>query len=313
MKIKKNLIPKREERFKKKIKPFATNIDIMNPENMILSKIIQKDSSFKSLKEKIKKESNNNLHEILSSDESRLKAINYVMNASKGKENQKNNININQNKKNNLKVKKNLSFGAVNELPLPNYPKNKIKVKRNQKVITTKIETISPIKNKENKKDDYTIEDKRFKEDALLKEKNILVDKNIQTFFEESPLVLVPRNQSYEITSRREVNLQYIQKKDKIDYNNNNNNMYRVNNTQNNFYENKNIFLDENKVGIKTMFYHKIKNNKGNGRNRSILSDYNQPIFSTYDNAHNKTLNSFYIPKQIENLINENNKKNRKQ
>ena len=313
MKIKKNLIPKREERFKKKIKPLATSIDIMNPENMILNKIIQKDSSFKSLKEKIKKESNNNLHEILSSDESRLKAINYVMKASKGKENQKNNININQKKRNNLKVKKNLSFGAVNELPLPNYPKNKIKVKRNQKVITTKIETISPIKNKENKKDDYTIEDKRFKEDALLKEKNILVDKNIQTFFEESPLVLVPRNQSYEITSRREVNLQYIQKKDKIDYNNNNNNMYRVNNTQNNFYENKNIFLDENKVGIKTMFYHKIKNNKGNGRNRSILSDYNQPIFSTYDNAHNKTLNSFYIPKQIENLINENNKKNRKQ
>jgi N-terminal acetyltransferase B complex non-catalytic subunit len=307
MKIKKSLIPKREERFKKKVKPLTTNIDIINPEKMILNKIIQKDSSFKQLKEKIKKESNNNIHEILSSDESRLKAIKYVMNASKGKENQKNQINqINQNKKNNFKIKKNLSFGSNDIIPHPDSRKNKIKVKRSQKIINTKVETISPIKN-ENIKDNYNIEDKRLNNNALLRDNNIPVEKNIENYFYESPLVLLPRNKSYEITSHGEVNIRYIQRKDQID-SNYYNNIYRINNTQSNFYENNKSLFGEKNPGIPKMFYQKINNFKGNERNNSSLSEYNQYIYKTYDNSQNRTLNSFYIHKHIEKPMNNINK-----
>ena len=90
MKITKSLIPKGDIRPKKKKEnTWTSNFETINPERIILRNILQKNSSFKKLKDKIEKESNSNMHEIFSSDESRLKAIKYVINASKGKENQK--------------------------------------------------------------------------------------------------------------------------------------------------------------------------------------------------------------------------------
>ena len=86
MKIKKSLIPKRENRQnRKKEKVVSTNYERMNPENIFIKNILQKNASLNELKEKIQKESNNNMHEIFSSDESRLKAIKYVLHVSKGK------------------------------------------------------------------------------------------------------------------------------------------------------------------------------------------------------------------------------------
>ena len=72
-------------------------------ENIILDNIIPKNSSLNNLREKIEKESNSNIKDIFSSDESRLKAIKYVIQATnkENKENQKNEI---------LKLKQNLNY-----------------------------------------------------------------------------------------------------------------------------------------------------------------------------------------------------------
>ena len=299
MKITRSLIPKREERpKKKKEKCITTNFEKLKPENTILKNIIQKNSSLKNLKEKIQKESDNNIHEIFSSDETRLKAIKYVINASKGKENQKNSIN--QNKRNNVKIKKNLSFVA-GYIPVPDNSKNKITVKRSQKAIYTKIDKMSPIKN-ENNKNKFFKEDKPINDNNLLRNNNIISNKKEKKKLYDSPSTIMTRNKSYEITSQREVNLQYIQPRNNYNFNNNNqNNMYINNNTQNNFYENKSFYNDINPVIKNNTFYNKINYIKrGNENFRNPYFDYNyQKTLITDVNSRNKTLNRFYIHKQI--------------
>ena len=302
MKITKSIIPKREERLKKKKeKTWTSHFESINPEKIILKNILQKNSSLRNLKDKIQKESNNNIHEILSSDESRLKAIKYVLNASKGKENQKNYINQNQNQKNNIKMKKNLSFLSC-DIPIPGKIKNenKIKVKRNQRITNNKIEQISPIKNDKNKNRFFN-DDKPLNEEDLLRDNNMLSNKKEKKHIVNSPSNLIPINKLYEITSKREVNLQYIQPKNKYDLKNNNNNMYINNKTQNDFYETQNIFKEINPYpSIKQNFFQKIKYVKTiDDREKSPKSDYNYQNIITDDNIRNKTINSFYIHKQI--------------
>ena len=292
MKITKSLIPKREEPPKKKQeRTVSSNFDnSIKPENFILKKIIQKNSSLKNLKDKIQKESSHNMHEIFSSEESRLKAIKYVIHASKGKENQKNNINQNQN--NSLKVKKNLSFI---DIPISEIHKNKIKV--NQKPIYTKIEEISPIKIEPNR-NRFINDDKPLNKESLLRENNLVYNKKEKKYLYDSPSDLIPRNQSYEITSQREVNIQYLQPNNKNTFNNNN---YNINSkTQNNFYNNnKNQFNEFNQI-IKDNFYNKINYIKQKGRNKNPSSDFNyQSMYVTNDTAGNKTINNFYIHKKI--------------
>ena len=297
MKITRNLIPKREEPpKKKKEKCITTNFEKLKPQNTILKNIIQKNSSLKNLKEKIQKESDNNIHEIFSSDETRLKAIKYVINASKGKENQKNYIN--QNKRNNVKMKKNLSF-VGGYIPFPDNSKNKITVKRSYKAIYTKIDKMSPIK-KEKNKNKFLKEDKPLNENILLRNNSIISNKKEKNKLYDSPSTIMTRNKSYEITSQREVNLQYIQPRNNFN-NNNQNNMYINNNTQNNFYENKSFYNDINPVIKNNNFYNKINNIKrGNENLRSPYFDYNnQKILITDDNSRNKTINRFYIHKAI--------------
>ena len=79
------------EPFKQPNKTLISNYqkNIKEPSNAILNQIIQKNSSFNDLKESIKKESNTNIKNIFSSDESRLKAIKYVI-QSTNRDNQKN-------------------------------------------------------------------------------------------------------------------------------------------------------------------------------------------------------------------------------
>ena len=295
MKITKSLIPKGDIRPKKKKEnTWTSNFETINPEKIILRNILQKNSSFKKLKEKIEKESNSNIHEIFSSDESRLKAIKYVINVSRGKENQKNYMN--QNKKNNQKVKKNLSFLSCDTpMPINQENQNKIKVKRSQKKVSNKIEQLSPIKKEENKC-------KFFKDDKPLNEKDLLRDNNMlsnkkEKFSDDSPSISIPKKQIYEITSHREVNLQYIQPKNK--YNIRNNNI----NKQNNFNKGQNQFNVKNPI-VKNNFYKKIDNIKKNDeRERNpksddiFVCDYKNNIRD--NNQINQTINNYYIHKQI--------------
>ena len=294
MKITKSLIPKRDDRpKKKKEKTWTSNFETINPEKIFLRNILQKNSSLKKLKEKIEKESNNNMHEIFSSDESRLKAIKYVINASKGKENQKNYMN--QNLKNNTKNKKNLSFISY-DIPMPNQQKieNKIKVKRSQKIISNKIEQLSPIK-KEQNKIKFFKDDKPLNEEDLLRDNNMLSIKNNKKYIFDSPFI--PTKQLYEITSQREINLEYIQPNNKY---NTNNNLY----TQNNFYEEQKIFNEINPIIKNNNFYQKINYNKKiDEREKSPINNNNYitkyPNIIADNNQSNKTFNNFYIHKQI--------------
>jgi len=305
MRLTKYTVQKKEEQpKKKKEKTLTTNFENIKHENIIFKNMLQKNLSLKNIKEKIRKESNNNIHEILSSDESRLKAIKYVINASKGKENQKNNINQNHNKttsninnNNTLKQKKNLSL--FSEIPFPNDSRNKIKVKRSQKVLYTKIEQISPIKKESRNK--FINEDKPLNEEALLRDNNILTNKNGKKYVFDSPMPIFPRNDSYDIVSHREISMQFIQPNKKFLFDNNNthnNNAYLNNHTQSNFYVNQN---EINPIIKNNNFYHKINYvRKNHKRDISPYSDYDEyNNIQSRDNMRNKTFNNFYIHKQI--------------
>jgi len=300
MRLTRYAIQKREEKPKnKKEKTLTTNFENIRHENLIFKNILQKNSSLKNIKEKIRKESKNNIHEILSSDESRLKAINYVINASKGKENQKNIINQNHNKttssinsSNILNQKKNLS--SLSEIPFPNDSRNKIKVKRSQKVLYNKIEQISPIKKES--RNNFINEDKPLNQEALLRDNNILTNKNRKKCIYESPLPIFPRNESYDIVSHREITMQFLQPNKKFLLDNNNNNAYLNNRTDSNFYVNNEIspILKNNN------FYHKINYvRKNHKRDISPYSDYEYNNVPSRENMPNKTFNNFYIHKQI--------------
>ncbi len=310
MKITKSLIPNRDEYVRKKKDKitFSYNDNNIKKENKILKNIIQKNASLKNLKEKIQKESNNNIQDIFSSDENRIKAIKYVIKAnSKGKENQKNDINIKNNIKHNTKIKKNLSF-VTNEIPLPENTKNKIKVKRSQKAIYMRMDKISPIK-KDTNKNRFFYDDKPLNEDIMLKDNNMLSNQKEQKFIYDSPSTLIARNKSlYDITTQREINIQYIQQPNN-NYSSQKNLFINSNsNTQNNFYDNNNIYnnntINNNHTYNNKTFYNKINYNikKENERIRSPISDYynKQNInASDDDNLPNKTVNSFYVHKQI--------------
>ena len=306
MKIKKSLIPRREDIIKKKKeKTLTSNFESINPEKIFIKNILQKNASLSNLKEEIQQESNNNMHEIFSSDESRMKAIKYVLNVSKGKENKKNYMN--QNPKNNVQNKKNLSFISW-DVPIPEKAKNIIKVKRSQNTFYNKIEQLSPIK-----KDKFFNDDKPLNEDDILKDNNIIYD---------SPSSLIPINQSYDVNSKRELNLQIIQPNNQYELKKNKdyNKIYLNNNAQNLFHENniKNKGINPNSINN---YYHKVNYaKKQNEKSINPKPDYNiQNIPKIYDILRNKTIDNFYIYNQFNksessnyNLANDNNFNNYK-
>jgi len=324
MKIKKSLIPKRENRQnRKKEKVVSTNY----PENIFIKNILQKNASLNELKEKIQKESNNNMHEIFSSDESRLKAIKYVLHVSKGKENQKNYANENQkynikenqknnikeNQNNNVKIKKNYSFVSC-EVPIPEKNINKITVKRSKNSFYNKMEQLSPIK-KDKNNNRFFNDDKPLNEDDLLRDNNMLSNKKGKKYIYDSPSTLIVNDPSYIISSQREVNLQIIQQKNKYELKNNNsynNNVYANNKTQNNYYDNRSQ-INEKIPSIKNNFYHKIEYvKKPNERIISPQPDYYFQKTQNNDSHRNKTIDNFYIynPINKSDLYNYNNNNN---
>ena len=284
MKIKKSLIPKREKYQKnQKEKILTTNYESIKPENIFIKNILQKNSSLKDLKETIQKESNNNMHEIFSSEENRLKAIKYVLHVSKGKENQKNCMNQYPNNVNN---KKNVSFISC-DAPLPEKNKNRIEVKKSPKVFNNRLEQLSPIKNEKNDNDDRPL----FEEDSLKYNNNKIREKKINRY-DYSPSTLIPSNQINIINSQRETNI--IQKKNQISLKKNKsyNNNYIDDKTQD-YYDNKNNLNDQNPT-LKNNNYIKLKYSKTqNERFRNPQPDYSLKNKQKTDNVRNKTIDIY--------------------
>ena len=298
MKIKKSLIPKREKYTKnQKEKIFSTNYESINPENIFIKNILQKNSSLKDLKDKIQKESNNNMHEIFSSEETRLKAIKYVLKASKGKENQKNNMNQNTN---NIKNNKNISFISC-EIPLPDKNKNKLAVKRSPNVFNNRLAQLSPIKNE--------INDRFFNDDKTLNEENLFKYNNNPTNMRknkininDSPLSLIPNDQLNIIGSQRETNLQIIKQKSQFELKKNKsyNNNYIDDKTED-YYDNKNN-LNEQNPSLKNKNFIKLKYSKTqNERFRNPQPDNSIKTTQKSDMLRNKTIDNFYIYNQSNN------------
>ena len=228
-------------------------------DNIILDNIIPKNSSLNNLREKIEKESNSNIKDIFSSDESHLKAIKYIIQATKQekKDNRKNEI---------LKIKQNLNYNSPN-IPLSYSQKNK----NNEKITNSfykKIKKVSPIKRTEYK-------------NKSIKNEHDLTDSPMKIIFHRN------RINSNNVISQSEVNIQYIQ--------------------------------NENKTEIKpdkdNLFYHKVQyirksNNKkrdrssenifnNNKSNRNINNIDNKYTEKKVDSLRNRTINNFYVHKQI--------------
>ena len=236
------------------------------PSNRILNEIIQNNSSFSNLKESIKKESNTNIKNIFSSDESRLKAIKYVI-QSTSRENQKNER---------RKLRQNFSY-ISQDIPMlynqKNKPKEKIK-----NLFYRKIDNISPIKT--------TIHKTKFIRNEL-----DLNNSPMNYLFQRS------RINSNNVISQSEVNIQYLNNKTE---------------RNNNLNENKNSL----KPNQDNLFYHKVqyvRKNNNNKRDRNSINNYG---YNNQDNEikelrnRNKTINDFYVHKQINKseIVDNNNK-----
>ena len=284
------------EPFKQPNKTLISNYqkNIKEPSNAILNQIIQKNSSFNDLKESIKKESNTNIKNIFSSDESRLKAIKYVI-QSTNRDNQKNEQ---------KKLRQNLSYISYDAPLTYNQKNNKKETIKNSFYKT--IEKISPIKT--------TIHKPKF------------IKKNLDIY--DSPMtVLFQRNRvnSNNVISQSEVNIQYLKNKTernknnlsenkaslksnkenlfyhKVQYikkNNNNNNKRERNNEIIYDYNKKDSEYKEERIRNRTInnFYvHKQINKSGIYENNDKTCNNN---IKKYKN-NNQGINVFYSTKNI--------------
>ena len=158
-------------------KPFISSYNNKNKEqeNKFTNNIVTKNSSLKNIKDKIKTTRNSNMKEMLSSDESHLKALKSVINAT-NRESQKNQR---------LKIRPNLSSISY-DLPLSYSKKNRTKGR-----IKNSFENISPINKTENK---YKITQKDPE----------LLDSPMNIIFQRN------RNNLNNIISQSEINIQYL-------------------------------------------------------------------------------------------------------
>ena len=157
--------------------------------------------------------------------------------------------NINTNNK-----KNNISYISSDE----NTSNNRINFKKSQQLIYNKIHHRTPTK-KEIKL--YPINNSFKKNngflngDTIFKDNNILQNNKKSLYLYNSPSspYLLNKNTPYKICPQREINIEYIQQ-DIYNFNNNyyNNNFYKINKTQSNFYSTKN----------NNNFYHNIKYSK---------------------------------------------------
>ena len=223
-------------------------------ESIFLNKIITKNPSFRILKERIKTETNSSMKDIFSNDESRLKAIKYLFTVS-NRENPKNEK---------QKLKHNLSTISY-DLPLLFTQNNKSK--RNKKnYFYKKNETISPI----NRVD--------YKTTYIQKEPQ-LNDSPMKMIFQRN------RNNINDFISKSEINIQYLNDKDKKALN-----KFKANNkTISGGLEDK-----------KQLFYSKIKHINNRNiikRNRNYPQmNYDLKEMKTFDDINqNKTTNNSYF------------------
>ena len=261
------------------------------PSNRILNEIIQNNSSFNNLKESIKKESNTNIKDIFSSDESRLKAIKYVIQAT-SKENQKNER---------RKLRQNLSY-ISQDVPIIYNQKNKTKEKI-KKSFYKKIDNISPIKT--------TVHKSKY-----IKNELDLTNPPIDILFQRS------RINSNNIISQSEVNIQYLKNKTERNNNFSENEMSLKPNQDNLFYhkvryvtKNNNNKRDRNNKIDYEYNNHDNEINEQRNKNRTINDFYvhkqinksgiiennnmtNNNSIKKYKN-NNQGINVFYSTKNI--------------
>ena len=259
-KIKNPKNDKSENQIKKSLTTFQEKNN--RPESIILNNILQKNSSFKNLKEKIKKESNTNIKEIFATDENRLKAIKYVLKINKEKHENKSNL-----------------INKSYELPLSysqNYKLNENEKPKNKH--NKKINEITPIKSVENK--------------------NKFHDNDEPQFLIDSPLNIEKNKNNSNIISQRDANLKNI-KKIKNEKNSKNKLFYHKINYKKNNNKSRDRAIDskEEILRNKTLnnFYVHKKINKS-GINEYINKTSNK--INKYKN-NNQGINVFYSTKNI--------------
>ena len=271
------------------------------------SNLMQKDDNQKEIKEKIqktnmvntkdneiykmnsyrdrKKDSNENTLQIISSEESKRR--------------NKYNKNIIFNNNKNI-IRKNLSYISLNGNT--SLSKNKLKVERAPHIVYNKLQHRSPTKNDYKI---YSIQQTIIKDDESLNDDNLIKKKFI--YLNNSPSFPYLTKSAYQLVPQKAINIEFIQK-DYLVYNHNkntyyNNNFYKINNTQSNFYierENRpsNYYKKEIKKnyirGINPQSEYNIQNNDNNNiYNKTINNFYmHRPIVKSNYNKNSKTINN---------------------
>ena len=266
--------PERQKKIKERVN--NPKIENIRKKDLYLRNYNQYNSSLN------QNESKENSEDFLSYDENNKKQIKNKSNKLKPK-----NINTNN-------EQKNISHISSDE----NASNNRINVKKSPHLIYNKIQHKTPIK-KEIKlyqiKNSFKRNNDSLDEDIIFQDNNILQNKkkNIYLYNSPSSPYLFNKNKTpYKICPQREINIEYIQQ-DIYNFNNNyyNNNFYKINKTQSNFYNNK----DKNNV------YHNIKySKKTNERDISPISNNSRQYSEINDNDfHNKTIDNYYMHKKI--------------
>ena len=274
MRLTKQKNPKNELQSAKQVKkPLISSYNSKNKEqeNKFINNIVKKNPSLKNVKDKTKTVANLNMKDIISSDESHLKALKYVINAT-NRENQRNEK---------LNLKKNLSSISY-ELPLSYSKKNRAKGR-----IKNSFENISPINKTENK----------FK---VTQKDPELTDSPMNIIFQRN------RNNLNNVISQSEVNIQYLTEKDDKTLNNLRENKTISNDDRNNLFYHKVKYIRK-KNNVKkgrnpdSNFdaYEKMKTNDEIHRNNSNSNFYvhKQVNKSGLFENNNKTCNNSNIKK----------------
>ena len=274
MRLTKQKNPKYELQSAKQAKnPLISSYNYKNKEqeNKFTNNIVTKNSSLKNIKDKIKTTRNSNIKENFSPDESHLKALKSVINAT-NRESQKNER---------LKLKPNLSSISY-DLPLSYSKKNRTKGR-----IKNSFENISPINKTENK---YKITQKDPE----------LLDSPMNIIFQRN------RNNLNNVISQSEVNIQYLTEKNGRNLNNLRLNKTLYNDNNENLFYHKVKYIRK-KNNIKTgrnpdlIFdgYKEMKTNDEIHRNKSNSNFYvhKQINKSGIMENNNKTCNNSNIKK----------------
>ena len=277
MRVKKSNLMQKDDN-QKEIKEKIQKTNMVNTKDNEIYKM-------NSYRDRIKKDSNENTLQIISSEESKRR--------------NKYNKNIIFNNNKNI-IRKNLSYISLNGNT--SLSKNKLKVERAPHIVYNKLQHRSPTKNDYKI---YSIQQTIIKDDESLNDDNLIKKKFI--YLNNSPSFPYLTKSAYQLVPQKAINIEFIQK-DYLVYNHNkntyyNNNFYKINNTQSNFYierENRpsNYYKKEIKKnyirGINPQSEYNIQNNDNNNiYNKTINNFYmHRPIVKSNYNKNSKTINN---------------------